>query len=79
MTPPVDMGDSSYYALTADAKQLAAVVISGTPYNTVQYNTMPRVVAFVGTPDFKTFWHPEYLIHTKSQYVFELVCVRRKM
>lgn len=29
MTPPVDMGDSSYYALTADAKQLAAVVISG--------------------------------------------------
>lgn len=29
MSPPVDMGDSSYYALTADAKQLAAVVIAG--------------------------------------------------
>lgn len=29
LSPPVDMGDSSYYALTADAKQLAAVVIAG--------------------------------------------------
>ena len=29
LTRPVDMGDSSYYALTADAKQLAAVVITG--------------------------------------------------
>ena len=29
LTRPVDMGDSSYYALTADAKQLAAVVIVG--------------------------------------------------
>jgi hypothetical protein len=29
LSPPVEMGDSSYYALTADAKQLAAVVIAG--------------------------------------------------
>ena len=29
LSPPVEMGDSSYYALTADARQLAAVVIAG--------------------------------------------------
>ena len=29
LSPPVEMGDSSYYALTSDAKQLAAVVIAG--------------------------------------------------